>query len=787
MLKNFFRIIYRDLSKDKTYSVISIAGLSAAISVAIVIIAISFSFLTFNRFHEKGERIYQAFCKTEYLKGGIEYNRTMSCLLGEGLKNKFPEIRNAVTVKSDDPLMFISNDKKFEQKGIYSDASLFKAFTFPVIKQTARDIFTDNNSVAISKSVAEKYFNNPSDAIGKRIILRRSYQKKEAFVSAVFEDVPKNSSLSFDYVLPLKALLAEHKEYKAWGYLSADTYFEVNPNVNIDALNKKIKDFIHEQKPGSNGELFLYKFSDVFLKAPDGNGLDINVGIDILLIIAFIVLAVAAINFINLAISRAAEKTKEISLRKIIGADRKSLIIRFMTESYMLVFIAVLLGLVLAEIIIPYINESFNGIITLIIPYRNLYFVLSIVVLWVITGLLAGFYPALYLSSLSPMSLLRGFNSPAGKRNVLRKSLIVVQFIFSTFFIFITIVTIKQINYIMTKDHGLNIKQIVEFGLTEELSKHINAFSNDLRTNPGIINVTYASNEPTWVEGTTSDPEWEGKPKGMNDMFPVITVGDNFLKTFDIKVMKGRDFIEGDSLDTRNFIINEKMARVISKENPVGMGMSFWGDHGQVVGVVKDYQNTSLFSGVTPVIIRKRPGEGNLCFVKVHIENLNEALRFLKAAYGKYEKEYPFKYYFLDRRFLEKHLIMQLFRGFFGICGIIAIIISCMGLFGLTAFSIQQKTKEVGIRKVLGASAVSISMILTKSVIKLAIVGTMIGLPAGYYISKLLLQSFVSKTEIDAGIFLVVVFIVIFLASGTVIFQALRAALTNPVNSLRYE
>ncbi|MGE5400095.1 MAG: ABC transporter permease, partial [Ignavibacteriales bacterium] len=290
-----------------------------------------------------------------------------------------------------------------------------------------------------------------------------------------------------------------------------------------------------------------------------------------------------------------------------------------------------------------------------------------------------------------------------------------------------------------------------------------------------------------WVEGTTSDPEWEGKPKGMNDMFPVITVGDNFLKTFDIKVMKGRDFIEGDSLDTRNFIINEKMARVISKENPVGMGMSFWGDHGQVVGVVKDYQNTSLFSGVTPVIIRKRPGEGNLCFVKVHIENLNEDLRFLKAAYGKYEKEYPFKYYFLDRRFLEKHLIMQLFRGFFGICGIIAIIISCMGLFGLTAFSIQQKTKEVGIRKVLGASAVSISMILTKSVIKLAIVGTMIGLPAGYYISKLLLQSFVSKTEIDAGIFLVVVFIVIFLASGTVIFQALRAALTNPVNSLRYE
>jgi ABC-type antimicrobial peptide transport system permease subunit len=787
MLKNLFRIIYRDLSKDKTYSVISIAGLSAAISVSIVIIAISFSFLTFNRFHEKGERIYQAFCKTDYLKDGIEYNRTMSCLLGNGLKNKYPEIRNAVTVKSDEPLIFVVDNNKFEQKGIYSDESLFYVFTFPIIKQTAKSIFTDNKSVAISRSVAGKFFNSPANAMGKRIILRRSHQKKEVYVSAVFEDVPKNSSLSFDYVLPIKSLLDEHKQYNAWGYLAASTYFEVNPNVNIDALNAKIKGFIREMKPGSNEELFLYKFGDVFLNPPDGQGLNITVGISVLLIIAFIVLTVAAINFINLAISRSSKKSREIGLRKIIGADRKSLIIRFMTESYILVFIAVLLGLVFAEAIIPFVNESFNGIITFTIPYNNKYFILSIIVLWLITGLLAGFYPALYLSSLSPMAILRGFNSLTGRRNFLRKSLIVVQFTFSTFFIFITVVIIKQVNYIMTKNHGLNIRQVIEFDLTDEISKHLNTFTGDLRNNPGISEITYASDEPTWVEGSTSDPKWEGKPKEMNDMFPVVTVGDNFLNTFDIKVIKGRDFLAGDSLDTKNFIINETMAKIISKDNPVGLGMSFWRDQGQIVGVIKDYQNTSLFSSVRPLIIRKRPGEGNLCFVKVHPDNLNKTLKFIESVYGKFEKEYPFKYYFLDQRFLERHLVMQLFRGFFGLCGIIAIIVSCMGLFGLTAFSIQQKTKEVGIRKVLGASAISILMMLTKSIIKLASLGAIIGLTAGYYVSRLLLQIFVSRTDIDASLFLLVIFVVLFLASGTVIFQALRAALANPVNSLRYE
>ena len=787
MLKNFFKVILRDLSKDKIYTVISIIGLSAAISIAIIIITINFSFLTRDRFHEKGNRIYQAVCKTDFLKAGTQYSTVTPCLLGESLTQKYPEIKQSATIKDNGSLAFIVGKKRFEQKGLYSEGSLFKIFSFPVIQKTSEKILPYYNSIAISRNLAEKYFGNVTSAIGKEIIIRQTYERSRVFVSAVFDDIPKNSSINFEYVLPLSSILKKYEWIKSWNNSLATTYFELNPHVDIKNINEKIKNFLSIRRPGSKTDLILYKYQDLFLHPPGGFNKIYTVIINFIL--ALIILIIASINFISLATSRATKKAKEISLRKIIGAKRKSLIIRFLGESYLLTFFAVIVGLFGAELLIPYINRSFNGILFFSIPYGNLFFIASLIGLWFFVGLLSGLYPSIYLSSLSPISILNG-TTESHKRIFLRKSLITVQFVFSTIFIFILIVVFRQTSFINEKNLGFNVKHIIELNLTEDLVNHFNTFTTELKNNSDIKEVTRASFEPFSIYSSTAGLSWEGKPENLNDMFTYLSVGENFLKTFDIQIKKGRGFLKGDSVDIHNLIVNEKMAGIIkrfSKKDVVGLGINFWGEQGQIIGIVKDFQNGSFQENVHPLIIRKGLNECSYGFVKVYSENLPAVLSYIRNTYNKFEREYPFKYCFLDDQFLNKHIDILILDRFFSIFSIIAIIISCLGLFGITAFTIQQKTKEIGVRKVLGASTGSLSMLLTKSVIKLVITGTLIALPVAYYLSGLLLRMYVYRVQISADIYLMSVLAVIIIAISTIIFLTIKAAIANPVESLKYE
>lgn len=787
MLKNYFKIVLRDLSKDKIYTIISIIGLSAAVSISIIILTINFSFLTRDRFHEKGDRIYQAVCRIDFLKAGTQYSTTMPTLLGESLTQEYPEIKQSATIKDNGSLAFIVGNKRFEQKGYYSEGSLFKIFSFPVVQKSSEMIFPNDNSIAISRSLAVKYFGSVSGALGKEIIIRQTYERNKVFVSGVFEDIPQNSTIYFEYVLPLSSILKKYDWAKSWNNFLATTYFELNPHVDVKNLNKKIKNFISVKNPQSKSDLFLSKYEDLFLHPPDGfNRVYVVIFNSIL---AFIILAIASINFVSLATSRATKKAKEISLRKIIGAKRKSLITRFLGESYLLSFFAVIIGLFLAELLIPFVNRSFNGILFFSIPYRNLYFIASLIGLWFFLGLLSGLYPAIYLSSLSPISILNG-TTESRKRIVLRKSLITVQFVLSTIFIFVLIVVFRQTSFINEKNLGYNVRQVVELNLTEDIAKHFDTFKNELKSNPDIREVTRASFEPFTIYASTSGLSWEGKPKNLNDFFSYISVDENFLKTFDIEIKRGRDFLKGDSTDTNNLIVNEKMAVIIkrfSKKDVTGLGINFWGKQGQIIGIVKDFQNGSFMENIHPLIIRKGLNECSYCFVKVYSKNLPEVLSYINSTYNKFEKEYPFKYSFLDDQFLNRHIDILILDRFFSIFSVIAIIISCLGLFGLTAYTIQQKTKEIGVRKVLGASMGSLSLMLAKSVIKLVILGTMIALPAAYYLSGLLLQMYIYRVQISADIYLMSVLAVIIIAVGTIIFLTIKAAAANPVESLKYE
>jgi len=787
MLRNIIKIVLRDLSKDKIYSGIGIIGLSAAISISILILVVNFSFLNFDKFHKKGERIYKVFGENNYLNAGSRFTSTMPCKLGDALYNQYPEINNSVTVKDDAPIIFIVGNNKFEQKGIYSQESLFNIFSFPIIEKISSQIFTDDNSIAISKNLAEKYFGSVQNAIGKKIILRRTYEKKEAFVSSVFKDIPTTSSIKFEYVLPLSSILKTRKELNTWGELAANTYLELKAGVNVNTLNNKIAKFLSDHHPVIKEKLILFKYENLFLHPP--GRFNKIYSITIFFIIALIVLVIASINFISLATSRATKKAKEIGLRKVLGAKRKSLLLRFMTENFILTFFAVILGLIIAKLLMQYMNQDFSNIMLLALPTNNQYFNISFVILFIFVGVLSGLYPSLYLSSLSPVEILKG-NSESAKKLNIRKILISLQFIFSTLFIFLLIVVIKQSNYIIEADHGLNIKQIIELNITDNISKHLESFTNDLKSDPKIKGVTFANFEPTGIYSSTSDPKWEGKPESLNDMFPVVTVGDNFINTFDMKIVKGRDFIASNTADNSNYLVNEKMAKIISKFGKgrvVGADLSFWGNNGQIIGIVKNFQNESFRESVQPLIIRKEISNCNFVFVKTNTKDVLGVIKSIKRTYLKYESEYPFKYYFLDNQFIRKHIDIILFNDFFSILSIITIVISCLGLFGLTAFTVQQKTKEIGIRKVVGASVSSISILLSKSIIKLVLIGSMIALPIGYYLSNLVLQIYSSKIKITVDIYIYSVGIVLFIAAMTVVILAVKAATANPVKSLKYE
>jgi ABC-type antimicrobial peptide transport system permease subunit len=436
----------------------------------------------------------------------------------------------------------------------------------------------------------------------------------------------------------------------------------------------------------------------------------------------------------------------------------------------------------------PILNNAFNSILVFRIPYDSLYFIITILGLWLFTGLFAGLYPALYLSGLKPALIFRGNSAPGGKIFI-RKALLTLQFVFSALFVFLSVVMYNQIQYIAHADLGLKIKQVMEFPLTSEIIKHYNAFTDDLKKISGVEVVTCSESEPTCIMNSTSDPAWEGKPADLTDMYETVSVGDDFLKAFNIKLLKGKDFIAGDTTGN-SFIVNEKMEKIINQSHPgdiVGMGLNWNGINGQIVGVVKDFHTHSFNSAMQPLIIRKNSNNMNYCFIRFDAEKLKSIIASASSVFSKYENEYPLQYKFMDSEYIKREVDAAVFVSLFSLFAVVAVIISCLGLFGLTAFSIQQKRKEIGIRKVLGASVKSVLVLLTKSMLWTIFTGAVIALPVGYYLSGQLLQLFVYRTNIGAGTFMLTIGIVVFFAILTVIFQVIKAALANPVDSIKYE
>jgi len=784
MFSNYFKSIFREFGNNKFLSLIKIPGLSFGVACAVVIISLVMNLLSFDNFHLKGDRIYTAFTKSTYKTTGERISATMTAKLGPALKEEIPEVRNTATVTRAGEVLFIVNNNKIKRKGIRSEESLFSIFSFPITSRTGNYIL-EPGSVALSESLAEILFGNRNNAPGKTVLIRENSGRKEYIVSCIFKDVPENSSLKFDFVLPLEEKINENPAAYDWGNSFADVYIEVNKNIEINQLNYKLKNFITRHNPYSKEELFLYRYDNVVLDNPQAP-LKVIIVIKILLFIGIAILLIACINYINIAVSQSVKKAKEVGLRKMAGAGRVSLIFRFLGESFVTTLLSVMLSLFIAEIIISIMSESFAEIIRMHIPFENTSFLGVLLLMTIILTIISGLYPAVYLSSFSPIKVIKGTTGTGNKTFTFRKILIVFQFIASSMFIVVAIIIHEQIKYIRTKDLGLDIKAIVSFELPESIREHAPEFKRDLAAITGIKDFTFANSLPIGVYNSTSSPWWEGKPQNLNDQICILQVDENFAGTFNIKVKKGRSFA-GLFDDMGNFLINEQMAALMRKDNPVGEKLSFWKRDGIITGVINDFHIQDFNYGIKPLIIILDSSKAYNAFIKASAGQLPSVIPELKSIFEKYEKDYPFEYSFLDEDFVKNYKDIEILEGLAGIFSSFSIIISCLGLFGLTALTVNQKTKEIGIRKVLGSSVAGIVSLLSKQMMILIITAFCISVPFSYIIMKEWLQIFAYRTDAGLRVFVFSFITVIGIAFLTIISLAVKAAKANPVESLKYE
>jgi putative ABC transport system permease protein len=789
MFTNYILVAYRTLIKNKTYSLINIFGLAISLTASILLLLWVWDELSFDRFNQKVDLIYTA--AATFDKDHKQVWSTTPAPLATYAKQQIPAVENACRISDNGDILMQYGDKKFtEKRTCYADPSLFTMFDFPVVEGSAKQPFPDNRSMIISQSTAKKYFGE-EDAVGKIIKMNG---KDDFKITGVIKDMPLNSSIRYDIVMPFNILGEGYTASSYWKSLDADwgdynynTFFLVKPGTNAALMGKQLAD-MHRKNQNEAFIKDLYyvmqPLAKVHLYTANGedNGAQI---VKIFFVVAVVILLIACINYINLVTARATKRAKEVSVRKIIGAGQKHLFWQFIIESLLVFLIAMLISLVIIYSIMPFYN-ALSGKSLIFNFYDGRVLVLYGCALMV-TVLFAGIYPALTLSSFNPATALKGMIPGFGKNATFRKMLVVVQFTCSIILIISTVIIGQQLKYIRQKNLGFDKENILSFS-GRKFADHYDAVKAELQKQPGITAVTCASGDIMNIQSSTGDAEWDGKTaEQANFMINQIDVDRNFLKILNMQLISGTGFT-GTPADSAHYIINEAAARQMHMKNPIGKRFTFHSRNGVIVGVVKDFHYQNMRLNIQPCIISYQNFWNWWRFyVKTTSDNAPQAIAAIQKLWKQYNPDYDLEYKFLDHGFDEMYKndirIGELFNCFAGI----AIIISCLGLFGLVTFTAETKVKEIGIRKTLGASVSNIIMLLSTDFMKLVLISLLIAYPIAWLMMKKWLTNYAYRTELQWWVFAGAGACAFFIAFITVSSKAFRAAQNNPVKALRSE
>ena len=782
MLRNYLKIAIRNLRKHKGYSFINIFGLAVGLATCILILLWVQDEVSYDQFHTNLDSLYRVVCYDRL--GSREKYSVTSPPIAPALEQNFPEILRATRYLEKRNQLIKYGDEKFLEKSVsFSDPAFLEMFSFPLIQGDSKTALTDPYTALLTESTARKYF-GPEDPIGKILSLGGRFDIQ---VTGVLEDLPANSHLQFSILMPVKLLKDLGWDLDDWERFFIHTYIQLHPeSAPIDPL--KILD-IYEKGTGEESNILyeLLPVKDIHLRSAGiwGYGADGNIrNVYLFSIIAVFVLLIACVNFMNLSTARSGDRAKEVGMRKVVGAHRKDIIQQFFGESMLLAFIALGLSLVFVSIVLPVFNNLTAKNMALHIS-TNASLLMFLVGIALITGLLSGIYPALLLSGFKPVVAFKAKSiSTRNIHSLFRKILVVAQFSLSIALIIGTGIVFTQLEYMQKMELGFNQEHIICMNLTPSLKEKYEVMKEELLRLPGVSQVTTASSRPfAGISSTT----WEGQDSNRHIELFFSRVDTDFCKTFGMTIVDGRFFSEDFSTDKESYMLNETAVRQMELENPVGEQIEFLEQKGTVIGIIKDYHFRSLHSKIAPLLLTLSEKGQDYMSIKVVPGNLRSTLDEIESVWSQFERDYPFKYTFINEEFDRIYRTEIRFRDIFGYFAGLAIVISCLGLFGLASFMAEKRTKEIGVRKVLGASVSGIAILLAKEFTKWVIVANAVAWPLAYWTMKEWLTGFAYRAEMGLGIFLISGGLALVLAWITVGYKSVRAALTNPVDCLRYE
>ncbi len=784
-MRYYLKITFRNFLRHKVSSAINLIGLTTGLTCAFFIYLWVQDEFTINKFHEKDDRLFRVMEFQTYSNETFATNSTPG-ILAENLKIDIPDIKYAATTTWIGKSLLAYEDTYFKEDGYHVGEDYFNIFSYPLLVGNPDDVLKDKNSICISRDVAMKFFGSIGDAVGKTL---RYEDDRDFIVSGVFENINPKSTYIFDYVLPFEDYKDRNEWVKRWGNNGPHTFVILQEGADAAAVTKKIAGYVQSKdEEVTSVELFLKKYSEQYLYGkytngvPDGGRIEY---VQLFSIIAVFILVIACINFMNLSTARASKRAHEVGVRKAIGADRTTLIRQYIGEAILIALFSMVVSIFIATLLLPQFNEITNKSISIQFTPQLITVALFTVFL---TGILAGSYPALYLTHFKPVQVLKGEIKSSLGEIWARKGLVVFQFTITIILIVGVIVIYRQTQYAFNKNLGYSQENVVFFQQDGGIPDQREAFFNELRSIPGVLRAAGTSHTMTSQMSNTHGLEWRGKSPEALILFENFRVDYDFQKTMDFELVQGRWFGKEFGADSTKIVLNEAAVRVMgfTPEEAIGENIRLWDQYDlEVVGVLKDFHFQSIHREVDPAFFRL----GSTWNVAVRLEKGREvqAMDEVQLLYESFNPGFIFEYEFLDKNYQELYnserrigTLSSYFAGF-------AILISCLGLFGLASFTAERRIKEIGIRKVLGASVTNIVMMLSKDFTRLVAISILIAVPISWYLMSEWLSNFAYKINLGASLFIGAATISLIIAWLTVSSQALRAANINPARCLKDE
>ena len=787
MLKNYFKIAWRNMIRDRQFTLLNLTGLATGLACTLLIYLWVADELSFDKFHANNAQLYQLMENRNY-PGHEGITDESSGLLSKTVKAQMPEVKYASPVAPPNWFQKFTlsvGEKNIKASGQYVGEDYFKMFSFNLIKGAKEDVLKDKSSIVISEDLAKRLFGTTENVLGKAI---RFQQDTTFFVSGIFENIPHNSSIQFDFALSFEYYGDVAGWVRTWGNTGPHNYVMLKEGTDIKAFNKRISGIIQKNFDDKYRTVVAIPFASTYLANTFTHGARIGGRMEyvrLFSVIALFILTIACINFMNLSTAKASRRLKEVGIKKVVGAVRKQLIFQFLSESVLLAFISVVLALLIVFLLLPEFNQLTDKHLSLYFDSKLLLGVLGITLF---TGIVSGSYPAIYLSSFNPIAILKNTLSSSIGEVWARKGLVVFQFAITVTLIVAVLIIYKQISLIQSVNLGYNKDNILRFNAEGKVLTNEENFLTELKRIPGVVNASTTTHAMVGRNFGGNMVEWPGKDPNGIYYFEGIYAGYDFVETMGMQMAEGRSYSKNFASDSSPIVFNETAIKTMGLKDPIGKTIKWFGYDMHIIGVVKDFHFESLHEPVGPLYIALNHGQTwDRMMVRLNSAGQKETISRIQDLYERFNPGFPFEFDFLDTAYqkqYEAETIVSVLSKYFAV---LAIVISCLGLFGLAAFTAQRRQKEIGIRKIVGASVSDIFIMISKDFLLLILIAILIAFPLSWWAMNRWLQSFAYRINISLLVFAIAGALIILITLLTISYQAVKAAVANPVRSLRTE